>query len=79
MGYELRTGGLESLKDLAKEVYSFGPGHGSNAKYSRDDTLRQLIAKNRAVRRVGVLLKDGRPEDTPVPDVHQRKSRPTCN
>tara|TARA_R110000787_G_scaffold239892_2_gene346140 strand:+ start:361 stop:672 length:312 start_codon:yes stop_codon:yes gene_type:complete len=51
MGYELRTGGLESLKDLAKEVYSFGPGHGSNAKYSRDDTLRQLIAKNRAVRR----------------------------
>ena len=126
MGYELRTGGLESLKDLAKDVYSFGPGPGSNAKSSRDDTFRQLIANNRTVRRPELrklvplsdttiyelecrgkfpkrfyltpkcvvwplkdvlewieerrrITEDGRPEDTPVPDVHQRKSRPTCN
>lgn len=51
MGYELRTGGLESLKHLAKDVYSFGPGPGSHAKSSRDDTFRQLIANNRTVRR----------------------------
>lgn len=123
MGYGLRSGGIDSLKGLVEDIYAFGAKSGSDAQSFHDDTLRQLIANNRTVRRPELrklvplsdttiyelerrgefpkrfyltpkcvvwplkdvldwieerrrASEDERPENTPVPDVRQRTSRP---